>query len=133
MTNTGATTSKLWHCAWSGCNRLFIPTTRRYSYCGRPECPATRVSPEYAQTGAGYMVLTYQETASIPVPSQYWGILGTTPRTVPVYTDRNGSEWRPSQSSQPFRCNGCGEWRSGQYWSHPPVYLCAAHVTVTGE
>lgn len=41
--------SESWHCAWSSCSRLFIPTDRRYTYCGHPDCPATRGVPEHAQ------------------------------------------------------------------------------------
>jgi hypothetical protein len=37
------------HCAWFSCSRLFIKADRRYTYCGRPDCPATRQVPEYAQ------------------------------------------------------------------------------------
>jgi hypothetical protein len=37
------------HCAWNSCSRLFIPADRRYTYCGHPDCPATRVVPEHAQ------------------------------------------------------------------------------------
>jgi hypothetical protein len=37
------------HCAWGSCSRLFVPTARRYTYCGHPDCPATRVVPDHAQ------------------------------------------------------------------------------------
>lgn len=78
------------------------------------------------------LTLTYRETITLPVPARYRAILGDTPRTVAVYTDAQSGEWRgPFDAGQPFLCNGCGHWRTGQYWSNPPVYLCSEDVTVT--